>query len=102
MVDCKPFFMPLKVNEKLNAHVGDVIAMVTMYKKKFDLVQDYEPKFELHNGLGESIYAASIEAALRCCQPYIRLCKRNNRLYTILGNKRADAVVWVNRCKVGQ
>ena len=33
MVDCKPILMPLDVNAKLSAQVGDVVEDVTMYRK---------------------------------------------------------------------
>ena len=33
MADCKPFFMPLDVNAKLSAQVGDVVKNVMMYNK---------------------------------------------------------------------
>ena len=33
MADCKPILMPLDVNAKLSAQVGDVVEDVTMYKK---------------------------------------------------------------------
>ena len=33
MADCKPIAMPLDVNAKLSAHVGDIMEDVTMYRK---------------------------------------------------------------------
>ena len=33
MADCKPIVMPLDVNAKLSAHVGDIVEDVTMYRK---------------------------------------------------------------------
>ena len=33
MADCKPISMPLDVNAKLSAQVGDVVEDVTMYRK---------------------------------------------------------------------
>ena len=33
MADCKPISMPLDVNAKLSAEVGDVVEDVTMYRK---------------------------------------------------------------------
>ena len=33
MADCKPISMPLDVNVKLSAHVGDALENVTMYRK---------------------------------------------------------------------
>ena len=33
MADCKLFLIPLDVNAKLSAQVGDVVEDVTMYKK---------------------------------------------------------------------
>ena len=33
MADCKPISMPLDVNAKMSAHIGDVVEDVTMYRK---------------------------------------------------------------------
>ena len=33
MADCKPISMPLDVNAKMSAHMGDVLENATMYTK---------------------------------------------------------------------
>ena len=33
MADCKPISMPLDVNAKVSANVGDIVEDVTMYRK---------------------------------------------------------------------
>ena len=58
MADCKPISMPLDQNLKLRADEGQVLEDVTMYGQ-LDLLDYLATRLELHNWVGEPIYAAT-------------------------------------------
>ena len=83
----KTIFVLVDLNGKMSAHVSDVLEDSTIYKKIVDsfILHDYHnSKHELHNLVGEPIYASSLETTFRWCAVHTMLYEVHIRLCTLL------------------